>query len=153
MPVTPHITDQYAPLDALIVRAIRRFGDFGAQAAMGDVQNMFIEFANQVVDDYLNHPYFDGRTGVEHYISADEWKPIEDQIILSGLIAHYSFQQSSEKTPGYQSLYYMTMNKIMWQALNGNTPLNMRPTDGGSNKAIAKTTSVINGLVVADDST
>lgn len=153
MPVTPHITDQYAPLDALIVRAVRRFGDFGTQAAGGDVSNMFIEFANMVVDDYINHPYFDGRDGVVHYISVDEFKPIADQIMLGGLIAQYSFQQSSEKTPGYQSMYFRTMNQIMWQELNGNTPINLRPTDGGSNKSISATTSVINGLEVVDDAT
>lgn len=144
--VTPHIKDGYAPLNELIKRAVRRFGDFGSAAIDGDVEMMFIEFANMVIDDYTEHPYFDGRDGVTYYKSSTEVKPVEDQIMLAGLLAHYSFQQMSEKTPGYQTLYYRTMNQIMWQQLNGNTALNMRPTDGGSNKEHSSITNVTNGL-------
>lgn len=144
--VSPHIKDGYSPLDQLIKRAIRRFGDFGASATNGDVEMMFLEFANQVVDDYTEHPYFDGRDGCTYYVSANEARPIEDQIMLAGLLAHYSFQQMSEKTPGYQTLYYRTMNQIMWQQLNGNTALKMRPMDGGSNKNDSPVTSATNGL-------
>lgn len=145
------VRDEYSPLNELIAKAIRRFGDFSAQSVQGDVENMFIEFANQIVDEYTQHPYFDGRQGVEYYSSATEFRPIEDQIMLAGLIAHYSFQQMSEKSPGYQTLYYRTMNQLMWKALNGNTPINIRPTDGGSNKQHSVVTNVTNGLPVTDE--
>lgn len=150
MPVTPHIKDGYAPLRELIKRAIRRFGDFTAESVQGDVENMFIEFANMIVLDYQTHPYYNDRA-VEEYTSVDEAKAIDDRIMLAGLLAHYSFQQSSEKTPGYQTLYYKTLNQIMWDELNGNTPINMRPTDGGSNRDDAVLTKPVNGLPVESD--
>tara|TARA_R110000764_G_scaffold8677_3_gene28745 strand:- start:5385 stop:5855 length:471 start_codon:yes stop_codon:yes gene_type:complete len=144
--ILPTIKDDYSPLRELIKRAIRRFGDFSAASIDGDVELMFIEFANQIVDDYTEHPYYDGRENVGYYTSADECRAIQDPIILSGLIAHYSFQQASEKTQGYQALYYKTLNQLMWKALNGNTPIDMRPTDGGSNKSKSYVSNVTNGL-------
>ncbi len=146
----PHIKDGYAPLNELITRAIRRFGDFSPASVNGDVQNMFIEFANQIVESYRQHPYYDGRE-VSYYVSATDSQPIPDPIMLAGLIALYSFQQMSEKTPGYQALYYQTMNGIMWNELNGNTAIQIRPTDGGSNKMYSPKTNVINGLVKDDE--
>jgi hypothetical protein len=141
----PHIRDDYAPLDTLIKSAIRRFGDFSPQSVDGVVTNMFIEFANMVIEDYRSHPYYDGRK-IEYYKSANEARPIPDQIMLLGLLAHYSFQQMSEKTPGYQAMYFKAMNQIMWHDINGNTAIKMRPMDGGSNKDGSSETSVTNGL-------
>jgi hypothetical protein len=102
-----------------------------------------------VIEDYRSHPYYDGRK-IEYYKSANEARPIPDQIMLLGLLAHYSFQQMSEKTPGYQAMYFKTMNQIMWHDLNGNTALQMRPMDGGSRKSESSRTEVTNGLPVED---
>ena len=143
----PHIKDDYAPLNELIARAIRRFGDFSSSSITGDVQNMFIEFANDVIEEYRSHPYYDGRE-LAYYKSANESRPVPDVIMLAGLIAHYSFQQMSEKTPGYQTLFYKTMNRNMWHDLNGNTAIQMRPMDGGSNSLLSEPTEVTSGLPI-----
>lgn len=148
----PHIRDDYAPLDTLIKSAIRRFGDFSPASVTGDVTNMFIEFANMVIEEYRDHPYYDGRE-ISFYKSATESRPIPDQIMLLGLLAQYSFQQMSEKTPGYQAMFFKAMNQIMWNDLNGNTAIQMRPMDGGSNKDYSTETEVTNGLPIEQSDT
>ena len=147
----PQIRDKFSPLDKLIKSAIRRFGDFSPASVSGDVQHMFLEFANLILEDYRQHPYFDGREKVHDYTSVNEAREIPDKIMLAGLIAHYSFQQMSEKTPGYQTLYYQTLNQVTWFELNGNTAIQIRPTDGGSNKEQSPETQVTNGLPVSDE--
>ncbi len=151
MSSNPHIRDELSPLNTLIKQAIRRFGDFSPGSINGMVEMMFIEFANSILDDYRAHPYFHGRENVHDYTATTDARAIPDRIMLAGLIAHYSFQQASEKTPGYQTLYYKTLNQVMWQELNGNTAINIRPTDGGSNKEHSPVTNVTNGLPIDDE--
>lgn len=148
----PNIGHDYAPLNELILRAIRRFGDFSPSSINGDVQNMFIEFANAIVDDVLNHPYFNGDENLTYYISATDKRPIRDNIMLAGLTAYYSFQQMSEKTQGYQAMYYQSLNRTLWQMMNGgSTKMQLRPVDGGSNKDHSPEVSAVNGLPVTDE--
>lgn len=130
--VTPHVQDDFAPLNELAKRALRRFGDFSPHSVPGDVMMMFIEFANHVVEEVNQHPYRDHVEPVPYYTDAHQRRPIADQIMLNGLIALYAFQQMSEKTPGYQQLFFQTMNRILWAERNGNTRIQMRPVDGGS---------------------
>ncbi len=163
----PHIIDSNAPLRTLSMQALRRFGDFNATTIDGDVLLMFLEFANIVIDDVRQHPYaprttYSSTSGdttttatsmdvIEYYRSIEETRPINDQIIVSGLLAHYSLQQGSEKAEIYMPAYFKTMNQQLWRELNGNTKIQMRVVDDGTNPSNSKNkiSSQYNGTVSA----
>jgi hypothetical protein len=96
----PHITDKNSSLQALSMQALRRFGDFHPGTVDGDVLLMFIEFANLVIDEIRMHPYHDG-SEINYYESVTDVRPIDDNIIVSGLLFHYAAQQGSEKMQMY----------------------------------------------------
>lgn len=142
----PQISDNYSPLSTLAMQAIRRFGDFAPGTIDGDVMLMFLEFANQIVDEVRAHPYHDG-TPLDYYQSQDDIRPIPDNIIVAGLLYQYAMQQGSEKLQLYMPNYNNTLNRQLWYNLNGNSPIQMRVMDGGThpgNSAHLKT-DPING--------
>ena len=156
----PHITNGNSPLRTLSMQALRRFGDFNATTVDGDVLLMFLEFANMVIDDVRQHAYaprttYTSASGtvstspdiIEYYRSVEEIRDVDDQIIVAGLLAHYSLQQGSSKAEIYMPSYFRTLNQQLWRALNGNTPIQMRVVDDGTNPANSTgvNTSVING--------
>jgi len=161
----PQVTNGKSPLRTLSMQALRRFGDFNATTVDGDVLLMFIEFANMIIDDIRMHPYAPRTTysttsgdntttstsidPLSYYKSIDESRDIDDQIIVSGLLAHYSLQQSSDKIKIYMPNYQRTLNQQLWKALNGNTSIRLRVVDNGSNpRNVNRTkTSLINGTV------
>ncbi len=155
----PHITNGNSPLRTLSMQALRRFGDFNATTVDGDVLLMFLEFANMVIDDVRSHVYaprttYSSTTGasttkdvIEYYRSVEEVRNVEIQIIVAGLLANYALQQGSNKAEIYMPNYFKTMNQQLWRALNGNTPIQLRIMDDGTNPShsIGIKTSVING--------
>ena len=148
----PHIRNVNSPLETLILQALRRFGDYAPSTASGDTIIMFIEFANQIIDEVRMHPYWDG-TEIDYYEHPSEARAIPDNIIVSGLLFHYAMQQASEKFQMYSQSYIRTMNQERWRRLNGgNTKIQMRVMDNGSNPHYVQDakTSQINGLL-ADD--
>jgi hypothetical protein len=52
----PHISEPTSDLQTLARQALRRYGDFAAGTAEGEVLLMFLEFANLVVSDIRRHP-------------------------------------------------------------------------------------------------
>lgn len=144
----PHIRDNHSPLNTLAMQALRRYGDFNPGTVDGDVMLMFIEFANMVIDEIHQHPYFDG-TAIDYYQSATDVRPIKDIIIVQGILYHYAVQQGSEKMQVYMPTYFQTLNREMWAATNGNTKIQMTIVDDGTNKSNlgGGKTSATNGTV------
>lgn len=141
----PHVTDNFAPLEVMTGQAIRRFGDFSPSTLSGDAALMFIEFANMIIDEVRMHPYWDG-TELNYYEHMSETRPIPDTIMISGLLFHYATQQGSEKADGYGAQFIRTISQELWRRLNGNTKIQMRVTDEGSNqKYYQGKTSTYNG--------
>jgi hypothetical protein len=119
----PHIRDHYSPLEELIVKVLRRYGEFHPSAVDGEVGLMMIDFANSVILDYNTHPYREGDTPIKDYISLQEAREIPDEIITSGVIYLYAVQQLSEKMQPYRSMYYDTLNTITYYNKFGNAPI------------------------------
>ena len=144
----PHIKENFSPLETLAMQTLRRFGDFHPGTVDGDVMLMFIEFANQVIEEVRMHPYHDG-TDIDYYQSATDVRPISDQIMMAGLLYHYALQQSSDKLQIYMPMFNKTLNQQMWQKLNGNTKIQMTIVDDGTNKRNKNgaTTNANNGTV------
>lgn len=152
MAFSPHLIDgKYSPLSELILRAIEQYGDFDAGSVRGEITPMFVNFANMIVEDVNMHPYMrPPLSPVEHYTSEADTRSIPDPIILHGLLAQYAIQQQAEgKMQLFVPRYYRTLNAQLWMALNGNTDIRMRPTDGGSRLKDAPQTSKTNGLPTA----
>lgn len=146
----PHIRDSYSPLETLCHQALRRYGEFNPGTMDGDVSMMFIEFANQIVDEVRMHPYHDG-TELPYYISLQDSRPIPDPIIVSGLVFHYAVQQGSQKAQMMAPLYFRQMNQSLWHKRNGNTKLRLRIVDDGTHPSYAQgTTDTNNGIVTPD---
>lgn len=129
----PQIRDTYSPLNSLVMQALRRYGDFHPGTIDGDVILMFMEFANIIIDEIRMHPYHDG-TEIDYYQSPTDVREIPDIIIVSGLLYHYAVQQGSQKIELYMPTYNRTLNQQLWQKLNGNTKIQMRVVDDGTNK-------------------
>lgn len=144
----PHIQRGQSDLQALTAQALTRHGEFSPSTIQGDVAQMFIEFANMILEEVRSHPYADGTDleTVEDFISINDARPVPDEIIKSGLIFYYMVQQGDERAGMYQSLYTRTMNQRLWRRLNGNTKIQMRVVDGGTDPNLQDNTSAINGL-------
>jgi hypothetical protein len=140
----PHIREKNSPLETLVMQALRRYGDFHPGTVDGDVMLMFIEFANMVIDEIREHPYHDG-TDIDYYQTQTDVRNISDVILTAGLLYHYSFQQGSEKMQFYMPNFYRTLNQQLWAARNGNTKIQMRVVDDGTNKRN------LNGAVINED--
>ena len=128
---TPHIKDGNAQLESLIFSALRRFGDFAPDTSDGNLMSMMLEFANLVIDEIRNHPYWDA-TQLDYYTSVSESRPVPDQIMIAGLLTQYAVQQASEKTQMFTMLYYKTLNQELWNRLN-----TTNTADGGGNRSPA----------------
>jgi len=145
----PQITDGNTPLRILAMQALRRFGEFSPGTVDGDVLLMFLEFANLVIDDVRMHAYHDPSTEIDYYQALDETRPVDDTIIVAGLLAHYAAQQGSEKLGLLMPQYLQILNRQLWRNFNGNTQIKLRVVDDGTNprnKNDGKT-NVKNGLV------
>lgn len=143
----PHLPGGgHSPLDALIRQALRRYGDFAVDTIDGEVALMLLEFANLILDDIEQHPYWRSDAPLEPYAALTDNRPVPDPIIVAGLLAHLSIQQQSEKRQTYFPLYQQALNTQLWRRLNGNTPIRVRPMDGGSNAKSSIPSNTVNGL-------
>jgi hypothetical protein len=124
----PQIADFYSPLETIAFKALRIYGDFNPGTVDGDVLLMFVDFANQVIDEVRAHPYWRGG-GVDYYASPTERRAIPDHIMMAGLLAKYAEQQFSDKYQLFAPKYARTMNQLLWYILNGNTEIALRRVD------------------------
>lgn len=139
MSANPQITDDYSPLSALAVQAMRTYGEFGTSTTNDETNLLMIDLANEVVTAYNTHPYgpnAQGLSEVSDYIAIDDKRAIDDKIMRAGLIAHYCTQQGSPKANYYVPRFLRLMNTILWHQLSGGSgPIQLRQTDDATNPA------------------
>lgn len=139
----PQIRDTNSPLSSLIRQALRRFGDMHPDTTASDVSLMFLEFANEIVEEVRAHPYHDG-TDINYYESIEDAREIPDQIIVSGLVYHYAEQQGSQKIQLAAPRFYRTLNRDLYNKRYGNgrpniIPVDYESEDNGLNSTITST--------------
>lgn len=104
----------YSTLQILAHRALRRYGDMNPGTIEGDTSMLFIDFANEIIEDIRVHPYWNGGD-IDYFISLEETRPIPDMVMVMGLCFRYALQQFSDKQKLYGPLYYQTMNKLLYE--------------------------------------
>lgn len=123
----PQITGSpYAPLETLIMDALRDYGETNPGSMYADVSTMFLGFANQIIEDLRAHPYFD-LPDLDYYVALTETRTIPDTIVKAGLKHYYALQQVSVKAKIYEPAYYKTMNTVLYNRKYGNAPIEVQP--------------------------
>lgn len=116
--LTPQKESPFSALSMLIMKALRRFGDFNPGTVEGETNLMFMDFANEIIEDIRLHPYWDGST-INYYIHLEEKRPIPDQVVVNGLLAKYSEQQDSDKKKMYEAKYLRSLNMYLYERAYG----------------------------------
>lgn len=110
---SPQITDKYAPLDVLTLRALRRYGEMAPSTVDGETTIMFMDYANSILDDIMEHPYWQKGVELAYYTHQTETRPVPDTLLLAGLIAKYALDQASAKAQRYEADYYKRLNQVL----------------------------------------
>ena len=126
----PHLGEPYSSLQTLAMQSLRRYGDMHPGTVDGEVIMMFVEFANLILEDLRAHPYWDNLE-IDYYTHPTEHRNVPDQIMVAGLLYHYSVQQQSNKVEAYGPMYFRTMNRILFNRKYGNAKIELSPLDRG----------------------
>lgn len=124
----PHLNSPYSALEALVMQSLRRYGDMHPGTVDGEVMMMFVEFANLIIEDLRGHPYWDNPE-IDYYTHPSEIRSIPDNIMVAGLLYHYSVQQQSNKIEAYGPMYFKMMNRILYQKKYGSGKIEVSPWD------------------------
>ena len=147
-------------LGELTAQAILQMGDYDHQEVDANTQNLFIMFANEVIDDVRMNPYFEqikekemakykkdnpnateadinefsAQLDLPYYVSASDSREIDDVIVLTGLVYMYArHQNSEEKMEGYFNRYMNTIRTQMYRRYaGGNVKISLGVVDGGT---------------------
>jgi hypothetical protein len=131
--LSPHISEPYASLEELSMRALRRYGDMHPGTVDGEVIMMFLDFANEIIEELRLHPYWENPE-IDYYTHPAEVRPIPDAIIVAGLLFHYAAQQQSDKVQTYGPMFYRAMNRILFSRKFGSGRAEVTPWDMGGRR-------------------
>ena len=110
---SPQIANPYAPLEQLSLRALQRYGEMSASTVEGEVQLMFLEYANSVLEDIMAHPYWTKGVDIPYYLHQTDARPVPDVVMVAGLLARFASDQESKKAGFYAGEYYVKLNQIL----------------------------------------
>lgn len=135
----PQVSEPYSDLRTLALQALRRYGDGAAHSVDADTLLMFIEFANAIIDEVRQHPYYaDGQAkglfgDIDYYVSPTDKRAIPDPIITTGLLFHYAVQQLSDtKAQAYRAMFSRTLSQQLLLLVHGPGPYELSVVDNGS---------------------
>ena len=109
----PHIANPFAPLEQLSLRVLNRYGEMSASTVEGEVQLMFLDYANSVLDDVMGHPYWTKGVEIPYYTHQTDARPVPDGVMVAGLLARFASDQESSKAGNYAGEYYQKMNQVL----------------------------------------
>lgn len=127
-PISPHIGDGLtSPLSVLTNRALRRYGEWNASTVDAETLSLFIDLANEIIDDVRGHPYWNNFPELEYYVSSEDVRPVPDPVMIAGLLAKFAVNQGSNKWEKYENDYYQRLNQhLYYGATGGSMPLNLQ---------------------------
>jgi hypothetical protein len=110
---SPQVVNPYAPLEQLTLRALKRHGEMSASTVEGEVQIMFIDYANSILDDIMSHPYWPKDLEIKYYAHHTEYREVPDTVMVAGLLAKFATDQESRKAPKYEGDYFRMLNQVL----------------------------------------
>ena len=131
---SPQIRDEYAPLDVLSLRALRRYGEMAVSTIDGDTALLFMDYGNTILDEIMAHPYWKSGVVLPYFKHQTEVRPIPDSLLLAGLLSKYANDQDSTKARRYEGEFYRSMNQTLARVRFGVSPtFEMQVIDYGTN--------------------
>jgi hypothetical protein len=126
--LNPNIRGGNSPLKALAYGVLIKYGDYTPDVVAGDVAELFLGLANEVLVDWNMHPYLADADNVPFYVSVDDAREIPDIVMQNGLHSKYCQQQGSEKMPIANAAYFQYLNLMAYQTQTGgkNPPLKFK---------------------------
>ena len=132
MSTSPQIAEPNAPLDELMKRALRRFGEMSTSTVEGDASLVFIDYANEILDDIRGHAYWPSDEVILDYVSLTEQRAVPDRLMVIGLLARYAADQQSKKAGQYMNEYYGSLNRLLHlKKFGGSVELELGVLDKG----------------------
>lgn len=111
---SPHlVSGPTSPLEALFLRALRRFGEMSPATVDGDALSLSVTYANEIIDDILAHPYFQEGGEIAYYEHPSEQREIPDHILVAGLLYCHARDQKSKHLAVYQGDYYTKLAQVL----------------------------------------
>ena len=107
------VSDEYSPIETLALRALRRYGDMAPSTKDAETILMFMDYGNAILDDIMEHPYWDKGVELPYYVHVSQRRGVPDTLMLAGLLAKYSIDQSSTKAKVYEADYFKRMNQVL----------------------------------------
>jgi len=130
---SPQIVDESAPLDALTLRALRRYGEMSPSTMDAETMLMFMDYANAILDDVMEHPYWKKGVVIPYYNHTTEARNVPDALIITGLLAKYAMDQDSKKAAVYGSDYLKRLNQSLTREKFGvGAQFSMQAVDNGT---------------------
>lgn len=124
----PNVKDPHSPLSLLINEAIGLFGNMSTDTIPGSILMTLLRRANSIVEDVRIHPYTT-LPDLDYYISFDDVRPIPDEIMIAGLLYHYSFWMKSDFVKNHYIQYQKTLGQILYQRKFGSGKIQMNTID------------------------
>lgn len=128
-----------SPISDLISNALVQWGAGNPGSADAATVLMFLTYANQVISIVNRHPYREGMEALPYVKHPSDESPVNDLLMIAGLLHFHAEQQGSERMQIYAPKFYREMNSILWDELAGNSKISLRPMDHKS------TTSAVTG--------
>jgi hypothetical protein len=110
---SPQIANPFAPLEQLVLRALRRYGEMSPSTMDGSFMLEFIDHANSVLDDVMGHPYWKKGVTVPYYTHQTDARPVPDHIMLVGILARFAMDQESSKGPTFVNEFFLKLNQVL----------------------------------------
>jgi len=94
---------------------------------------MFMDYANSVIDDLMEHPYWTKGVSVPYFTHTTQTRPVPDTVLLAGLISKYAIDQDSKKANVYNTDYLKRLNQVMARTKFGvGAEFSMQAVDNGT---------------------
>ena len=129
----------FTPLREIIDNVLVIFGENAPDTVEGADINIFLNYANRVIDAIRIHPYFPGEPDdIPYFQSLDETRPIKDVIIEKGLLYEMAKSTGDERMQNFMGDFRDTIATIYMTERHGNKPFSMRIVDDGTNQSYSQ---------------
>lgn len=122
MSTSPQIKEGSSPLEQLVMRALRRYGETSPSTVEPESLLTFLDHANWIIDQIHLHPYNPVGHSIDYYTHITESREIPDHAVVAGLLARHAVDNGSKKAGGYLSEFQNILAATLHKARFGASP-------------------------------